>query len=430
MKTTKEKKAKSPPIQSPKGMHDILPQDQPAWERVRRAAREIAEYYNFRRLDTPILERAELFERGVGETTDIVEKQIFTVTTKGKERLVLRPEATAPIARAYIEHGLGQLGLPLKIYFEGPMFRYEQPQAGRSREFHQIDFEIISHEIDAVYDAQVILVFCRLLETLKLKDLGILLNSIGCKNCRPPYRKELQDYYKNLKNQLCEDCKRRLEVNPLRLLDCKEEECANLKKEAPIIIDHLCGHCHSHFKAVLEYLEELSLPYNLDHHLVRGLDYYTKTVFEVVAQGANFSLGGGGRYDYLIEMLGGRSAPAVGWAAGIERIIEAMKAQGVNLTPKPKAKVFLIHIGELAKKKSLGLIETFRRADIPVTEALGKESLKAQLRSADKAGSPLALIFGQKEAYEESVIVRDLKSGLQESVPIGKLVETIKKKLR
>ncbi len=426
----KPKKPKPEIIQSPKGMHDILPQDAPLWEKVRKTAKEIAEFYNFQKLETPILERAELFERSVGETTDIIEKQMFILTTKGKERLALRPEATASIARAYIQNGLSQLGQPVKIFYEGPMFRYEQPQAGRFREFHQVDFEIISHEDDPIYDAQVILVLCRFLEALKIKNLSATLNSIGCKGCRPPYKKELQNYYKNLKDQLCPDCGRRLELNPLRLLDCKQEKCETLKKEAPIIIDHLCDHCHDHFKAALEYLDELGLPYTLDHHLVRGLDYYTKTVFEVFTEGVSSSLGGGGRYDYLIELLGGRSAPAVGWAAGLERIIEVIKSQNINLGLRSRPKVFLIHIGNLAKKKSLRLIEDLREADIPVSESLAKESLKAQLRAADKASSPLALIFGQKEAYEESVIVRDLRSGLQESVPLKKLVETIKKKLK
>jgi len=411
-------------------MHDILPQDQPLWEKVRKIMREIADFYNFVRLDTPILERAEVFERAVGEATDIVEKQMFFVQTKSKERLVLRPERTGALTRAYIEHGLSQLGSPFRVYADGPMFRYEQPQAGRFRQFHQIDFDIISNEDDPIYDAQVILVFCRLLEALKIKNLTVAINTIGCKNCRPAYRKELQNYYKNLKDSLCGDCLRRLEINPLRLLDCKQGKCLELKKDAPIIIDHLCAPCHNHFKAVLEYLEELSLPYNLDHHLVRGLDYYTKTVFEVFSQGADFSLGGGGRYDYLIELLGGRSSPAVGWAAGLERVIEVIKSQNINLGIKSKPKIFLIHIGDLAKKKSLLLIEELRKADIAVTESLAKESLKAQLRVADKIGSPLALIFGQKEAFEESIIIRDLKTGLQEVVSLKKLAGVIKKKLR
>ncbi|MEK7555165.1 MAG: histidine--tRNA ligase [Patescibacteria group bacterium] len=424
----KPKSQKQPPLQSPKGMHDRLPEDQYIWEKIRRTAEDIGDYYNFQRIDTPILEQAELFERTVGEATDIVEKQMFTLTTKGKERLVLRPENTAAIARAFVQHSLSQRGLPLKLFYEGPFFRYEQPQAGRLREFHQIGFEILSMEDDPIYDTQVILVLFRLLETLKLKGFTVSINSIGCKNCRPLYRKELQAYYRPLKGELCADCVRRLDTNPLRLLDCKEEKCRTLKDEAPIIIDHLCTHCHAHFKSVLEYLEELKISYTLNHHLVRGLDYYTKTVFEITSESLPFSIAGGGRYDYLIELLGGRPTPAVGWAGGIERIIEAMKLQGISTAPKAKPKVFFIYIGDLAKKRSLGIIEELRRHHIDVAESLGRESLRAQLHNADKLASPLALIFGQKEAFEESIIVRDLTNGAQETIPLAKMIETIKKR--
>lgn len=426
------KKAKSARVtpQSPKGMHDILPHDQFLWERVRRALRETAEFYNFLRIDTPIVERAALFERSVGETSDIVEKEMFYLDVKGLDKLVLRPEGTAPVARAYLEHGLSHLGLPLKLYYEGPMFRHEQPQAGRFRQFHQIGFEIIAGNSDPVYDAQAIIVSLRLLEALKLKNLTVKLNSIGCRNCRPPYRKELLAYYRDKKDGPCADCKRRLAQNPLRLLDCKREECQPMKKEAPLFVDHLCAACHNHFKTVLEYLEELKLPYLLDHTLVRGFDYYSRTVFEIAAEGSEGSLCGGGRYDYLTEQLGGKSAPAVGAAIGIERVMEAMRAQNVVQPPRQKPKVYLVYLGDLAKKKSLRLLEQLREGDIAVFESLGKESLKAQLRAADKMGAPLALIFGQREAFEESVIVRDLKTGAQETVPFAKMVETVKKRLK
>ncbi len=427
----KSKKAKqiSPP-QAPKGMHDILPAEQPYWDRVRKVAKDIADYYNFLRIDTPLLEKIDLFERSVGAPTDIVEKQMFTVTTRGKETLVLRPEATASVARAYIEHGLSQMGLPLKLYYEGPMFRYEQPQAGRYRQFHQLGVEIIATDNDPIYDVQVILVFVRFLESLKLKNISIVLNSIGCKNCRPAYRRELQNYYRSHKESLCEDCARRFETNPFRLLDCKEEICQPLKENAPIIIDYLCSECHKHFKIVLEYLEELGLSYRFNHKLVRGLDYYTKTVFEIMIGESTSAVGGGGRYDYLIEMLGGKSAPAVGWAAGLERIIEEMKVQGVLVGVRQKPKLSLIYIGDFAKKRSLLLVEEFRRAGLDITESLGRESLKSQLRIADKIGSPFALILGQKEVFEESIIVRDLVTGAQETVSLARVIEIIKRKLK
>ncbi len=417
-------------LQSPKGMHDVLPEEQPFRDRFRRAAREVAECYNFARIDTPILEPAELFERSVGQSTDIVEKQLFIVQTKGRERLALRAEGTAPVARAFVENGLSRLGSPFKIYYEGQFFRYEQPQAGRTREFHQVGFEILSSSDDPIYDAQILLTASRFLEAFRLKNLKILINSIGCKNCRPEYRRELQNYYKNLRGRLCEDCQRRYETNPLRLLDCKQEQCGAFKEDAPIIVDNLCSACNAHFKSVLEYLDELKLPYALEHRLVRGLDYYTKTVFEIVADGFDASLSGGGRYDYLVELLGGRTTTGVGWAASAERISAALRAQGISLPVKARPKVFLIYIGDLAKRRSLKIIEDLHKAGIGVDESLGKESLNAQLRAADKAASPIALIFGQREAFEESVIVRDLRTGFQETIPLRKIVEAIKKKLK
>jgi len=431
MENTGKTKAKKQVLQSPKGMHDILPQDQPLWDRVYRIARDVSEYYNFKHIETPMVERSELFERSIGEATDIVEKQMFTFKTKSRESLTLRPEGTAGIARSYIQHGLGQLGLPLKLYSAGSMFRYEQPQAGRYREFHQIECDIISVESNPIYDAQAILVFCRILEVLKIKDLRVAVNSIGCKSCRPVYRKKLQAYYKSHKRALCAHCVSRLDKNPLRLLDCKEEKCRALREDAPIMIDNLCKVCREHFKHVLEYLDELELPYMLDHYLVRGLDYYTKTVFEIfTGEETVNALGGGGRYDYLIEMLGGKITPAVGWAMGVERVIEHIKTQGINIGIRAKKKIFIIYIGELAKKKALGLIEELRKNNIDVDESLGRESLNAQLRIADKSGAPLALIFGQKEAFEESIIIRDLATGIQETVPLEKMAASVKKKLK
>ncbi len=417
-------------VQSPKGMRDILPPDQPIWEKIRKTIKNVADFYNFFRIDTPIAESVDLFVRSVGEDSDVVEKQMFYLEGRTGSRLVLRPEGTAPVARAYIQYGLSHLSQPLKLYYEGPMFRHEQPQAGRLREFHQLGFEILSSENDPVYDAQIILAGMRFFEGLKLKDVTIVLNTIGCRTCRPNYRRHLLDYYKDKKKELCADCARRLATNPLRLLDCKEEKCRELKKEAPIMADYLCSQCSAHFKSVLEYLEELQLPYTLDHYLVRGFDYYSKTVFEYTIEGVDFVLGGGGRYDYLIESLGGKASPAVGLAIGLERVIEVLKSRQLTVKVKTKPKLYLVYIGALAKKKSLRLIEDLREAGLDVAESLGKESLKGQLRAADKAGSPLALIFGQKEAFEESVIIRDLKTGAQETVPLKKMVESVKRKMK
>lgn len=408
-------------------MHDILPGEQPYWEKIRKTAAAIAESYNFLRIDTPIAERAELFERTSGETSEVVEKQMYVFKDKDGNRLALRPEGTAPVARAYLQYGLNHLAHPLRLYYSGPMFRYEQPQAGRVRQHHQIGFEIIGDESDPIYDAQAILVAYRLVEELKIPKLTIHINTIGCKNCRPVYRRRLQDYYRS--HSACRDCRRRIVSNPLRVLDCKDEMCQPIKSGAPAFTDSICSACNTHFRTVLEYLEELVLPYLLNNTLVRGLDYYTRTVFEITAEGADAALGGGGRYDYLTELLGGRAAAATGFALGIERLALIMKQTGVSVAAKIRPKVFFIQIGALAKKKSLSIIERFRNANIEVLESLGKDSLKPQLRMADREAARLALIFGQKEAFEESIIIRDLQSGAQETVPLGKIVEEVKRRL-
>lgn len=422
----KNKRAAS--FQLPKGTHDILPQEQLWWEKARKEIKEAADFYNFSRIDTPIIEEAGLFEKSVGESTEVVEKQMFVFKTKGDDRLVLRPEGTASVARSYIQNGLSHLGQPLKLYYIGQFFRYERPQAGRYRQFNQAGFEILGGDDDPIYEAQTILPIFRILEGLKIKKLLIKVNTMGCKTCRPTYIKKLQVYYKSYQKQLCKDCNRRLQINPLRILDCKEPECQKIKEGSPSILDSICSFCNKHFKAFLEYMEELGLPYQLDTHLVRGLDYYNRTVFEIFAEGFDFALASGGRYDYLVEIIGGRQTTAVGGAIGIERAIEVMKASGVNIPIKNKPKVFLIYIGQLAKKKSLALIEEFRKNNIDVKESLGKDSLTAQLRSANKEGASYALIFGQREAFEESIIFRDLKSGIQETIPLKKIVNELRKR--
>lgn len=424
-------------LHSVKGTHDILPQDQFIWEKLRKEIRNVAEIYSFSRIDTPILENLDLFERGVGETTDIVEKQMYTLTTKGGDRLVLRPEGTSAVARAYIQHGLSHTSQPLKVYYEGPFFRYENPQAGRYRQLHQVGFEVIGGESDPIYDVQVMVAILRLLKSVKIKNPSIHINSIGCKICRPIYKKKLLKFYKNKKKEICKDCSRRMAENPLRLLDCKNEECEKVKKEVPSIIDDLCAICRKHFKGVLEYAEELKLPYQLNPFIVRGLDYYIRTVFEVFAEiespegvkVLSSALGGGGRYDYLFEALGVKNVPAVGAGLGLDRIADVIKNSKINLPAKQKNKVFLIAIGIEAKKKGLELVEEFIEEGINISESMGKNSLGAQLGAADKAGAVLALILGQKEVFKESIIVRDMKTGVQETVLLKKVVMEIKKRI-
>lgn len=425
----KAKKVKKTVIQSPKGVYDVLPVDQPRWDLIRREVEKIAERYNFGRIETPVIERAELFEKTVGEATDIVEKQMFFLKNT-KDRMVLRPENTAGVMRAYIEHGLSHLPQPARFYYFGPMFRHEQPQRGRFRQFFQVGFEVIGGISDAVYDAQTILIFYRLLESLKIGKMNVQVNSVGCRSCRAVYRRRLVDYYKDKK--VCRDCKKRLSANPLRLLDCKGEKCKEIKEDAPVILDSICEDCNCHFRSVLEYLESVSVPYNLNHHLVRGLDYYNKTVFEIFSEDVDLALAGGGRYDYLMEMLGGASTPAVGGAIGLERLLDILSKRKISKSLKDdnKTKVFLIYIGNLAKRKGLILLDDLRKSGIRVNEAFGKVSLKAQLKQADKEGAIVSLIFGQKEAFEDSIIVRDMETGSQETIPLDKLIKVVKKKLK
>lgn len=425
-----KKKKKAALFTSPKGMHDILPNEQIWWDKVLKTTKDIAAFYNFMKIETTLLERYELFERGIGIDTDIVSKEMFFVKGGRNDKLVLRPEGTASIARAYLQHGLSHLGQPVKLHYVGSMFRRENPQAGRVRQHHQAGFEIIGGNSDPIYDAQIIQVFCRLIEQVKIKNFSIHVNSVGCRICRPHYRKRLVEYYRKKEKKLCSDCKRRLKTNPLRLLDCKVPSCQPFKEGSPSLMDNLCVSCSSHFKVVLEYLDELSLPYALDNYLVRGMDYYNRTVFEIFADGYDSALVAGGRYDYLIDAIGGRMTPGVGGAMGIERLIGVMKLREIELSPPPGAKVFLIYIGDIAKKKLLSIIEEFRKSGIRVAEAFGKDSLSKQMQLANKAKAELALIFGQKEVYEESIMVRDLKSGVQENVPLKKIIDEVKKRLK
>lgn len=424
-----EKKVKIT-LQAPKGMHDILPEDQPLWDRVSKYARSTAEFYGFQKIETPIIENADVFLRTLGEGTDVVEKEMFFVKGGGKDKYVLRPENTAAIARSFLEHGMSHRPQPVKLWYQGPMFRKEQPQARRFREFHQIGFEIFGGNVDAIYDTQVILASLRVLEAAKVKNLVIHINSIGCRICRPHYRKRLLDYYRKHEKELCVDCRRRLKVNPLRLFDCKNESCAPIKAEAPSLLDNICVSCGSHLKLVLEYLDELSLTYTLNPHLVRGLDYYSKTVFEVFADQNPLAIAGGGRYDYLVETMGGRPTPGTGSSIGMERVVEIMRSEPQAMSKVSRPKVFIVYLGDLAKKKALKLIEEFRKANITVRESFGKDLLKRQMTIADKSEAQLALIIGQKEVFEDSIIVRDLKSGVQETVALDRVIDEVRKRLR
>ena len=408
---------------APRGTQDILPEDQPYWRHIQEHIHHICQLYGYQQLDTPIFEATPLFVKGVGEATDIVEKEMYSFKDKGGEFLTLRPEFTAGVVRAYLEHGMHVLPQPVRLYSIGPAFRYDRPQAGRYRQFHQFNVEAIGEQDPAV-DLEVMSLAWQFYEELGFKGLSFQLNSTGCPRCRPRYLKVLVEYYSQHVDEICDDCRRRLERNPLRVLDCKEEACQPIIAAAPPITDYLCQECAQHFETLMGYLDALGRPYTLNHRLVRGLDYYTKTVFEVWAEGigAQSAVCGGGRYDGLAEVLGGPPTPGVGFASGLERVILTMKFQGIEVPPLPSPKIWVAYLGQKAKITALKLLADLRSAGLGATCAFGDRSLKAQLRTANKSGAAFALILGEEEVRAGQVVVRDMAKGEQRAVALEEVV--------
>lgn len=431
--TEKKTRKRMKPIQAVKGMKDILPPEQYIWEHILDTSRKMCQDFGFGRIETPIVENTDLFRRGVGQVTDIVEKEMFSFETQGGDKVSLRPEGTAGVVRSYIENGMSRWSQPVRLYYDGSMFRYDKPQQGRYREFHQFGVEVLGEDSPAI-DAHVIYLAWKIFQKIGIKDVSIQINSIGCATCRAKYKKLLTDYYDMKINKLCTDCKRRLEKNPMRLLDCKEEKCMQVAAGAPQIIDNLCPDCHNHFKSVLEFLDELEISYVLNSNLVRGLDYYTRTVFEIWADSDDAdarqtSLGGGGRYDGLVGLLGGEETPAVGFSFGVERVAEKVMKLNLDLEPKGDKDIFLVQLGDLARRKVMRVFDKIIDTDISVGESVGRGSIKSQLRMANKAHAKLALIIGQKEALDNTVIVRDMKSGMQETVIMDNIVKDVRRML-
>lgn len=420
-------------FQAPKGMHDILPEDQKYWRYIMKKAESLLEFYGFEIMDTPIVESTDLFVRSVGEGTDIVEKEMYAFKTKGGDSLALRPEGTASICRAYLENGMNVKPHPVKLYYSGPMFRHDQPQQGRYRQFHQLGIETIGDSAEII-DAELIFLAYKLLDSVGLDNYFVHINSIGDNQCRPGYLRALKDYYKNKLKKVCPNCKLRFKTNVLRMIDCKEPECREVAKEIPQFVDFLDEECRSHFKHVLEFLDETKIPYILDPTLVRGLDYYTRTVFEFLPEqgdGSQTSVLSGGRYDRLIDLLGGSKTPAAGWAMGLERIVLAMKEKNVHVPEThPKPKIFLVQLGEAAKRKSLNLFDSFRKAGIETKSSLGRDSIKSQLRIAHRLEARFTLIYGQKEALDGTIILKEMETGVQETIPVEKIVDEVKKRLK
>ncbi len=428
-------------LESLRGMKDILPREGKEWSQVYRKAMDIAEAYGFQYMETPVVEPSSLFIRSIGRGTDVVDKEMYVFEDKDGMRVCLRPEFTASFARSYIQHGMLNLPQPVKVWTWGQLFRHDRPQAGRYRQFHQFDCETFG-EFDPVIDAELISVAYNFLRDLGI-ETTVHINSIGSLEDRQNYTMELVVYLKTKRSYLCEDCKKRLVKNPLRVLDCKQEGCKIVVQDAPQIIDWLSPKSKNFFMSVIEYLDEMKVEYTLDSTLVRGLDYYSDTVFEIFAntgeEGSQSALGGGGRYDSLIEQLGGRPTPACGFALGMERVIHALAkakqlestqivGQGSLVTRIPK--MFFAQLGEQARRRSLLLIEDLRRKGVTVDFNLAKSSLKAQLEIADKIGATHTVIIGQKEVQDDTAIIRDMDSGIQETIDQKKLYQEIIKKLK
>ena len=407
---------------APRGTSDILPEEQPYWRYIEREVVNVCQLYGYERIDVPVFEDTQLFTRSVGEETDIVKKEMYTFEDKGGNMVTLRPEGTAPVCRAYLEHGLHNLPQPVKLYYIASIFRYERPQAGRYRQHYQFGCEAIGDD-DPALDAEVIDMAWKFFVSLGLQRLSLNLNSIGCKQCRPQYLTALKNYYADHVQELCQDCKMRLKRNPLRLLDCKKPLCQQVANSAPRSVDHLCQQCNEHLNRLKRYLDLLGIPFVINHCLVRGLDYYTRTVFEVQPEeeGAQSTLGGGGRYDGLIEELGGKPTPAIGFATGIERIIVNLKRQCVPVPPLPGPQVFIACVGDEARDEATKLASTLRRNGIGAIEALGGKSLKAQLRQANTLGVRYVVIIGEQEVNTGTVILRDMTTARQKTIPLDQL---------
>ncbi|MBQ2740595.1 MAG: histidine--tRNA ligase [Clostridia bacterium] len=414
-------------INIPKGTKDVLPAESYKWQFVERVAREVAASFNVKEIRTPTFEATELFQRGVGNTTDIVNKEMYTFLDKGNRSMTLKPEGTAGVGRAFIENGLQGGVLPLKMFYITPAFRYERPQAGRLREFHQFGVELFGAK-GAEMDAEAIMIANTLLKKLGI-SVSLKLNSIGCPECRKRYNEALKAFFAPHIEALCYDCKTRFEKNPLRLLDCKEEACKKINAAAPSILEYLCEDCAQHFEKVKEYLEIAGVEYEIDERIVRGLDYYTRTVFEFVASGigAQGTVCAGGRYDGLIEELGGKSVPAVGFAAGLERLLIVMEQCGAEI-PQPKTPtVYFAGMDEQSRKQCFRLCTQLRAAGVLAEIDQMERSIKAQFKYADKLGVQYVAVIGESELADGAMNVKNMATGESEKVAFEAAVEYFSK---
>ena len=406
-----------------RGTRDILPSEIKMWQFLENNTRAVFESYNYAEIRTPVFEQTELFTRSIGEDTDIVGKEMYTFNDKGERSITLRPEETAPVVRALIENNLlGQNEL-VKLYYIGPMFRYERPQAGRSRQFHQAGVEVLGSS-DPLIDVEVIELGLRYFIQIGLKELEVDINSVGCKKCRPKYKEELKKYFKGRARDLCETCQGRLEKNPLRILDCKEPKCQKAIENAPSSVDHLCQECGDHFNKVKAYLDEYGIKYKLSKRLVRGLDYYTKTTFEIISRslGAQNAVCGGGRYDTLVEELGGRSTPAIGFAIGLDRLVMVIQDQKIKLPEDQRLQVYIATLGDAAKEKGFEVLRDLRNMGIRSDMDYQGRSLNSQLKTADKLKAQFAIIIGDDELKNGLAVIRSMDEKTQEKIKFDEIL--------
>lgn len=403
---------------APKGTVDIVPGKSEKWQVMEDVFRSEAELNGFGEVRTPVFEHTELFLRGVGDTTDVVEKQMYTFEDKGGRSITLRPEGTAGAVRAMLENGLYNAGYPVKLYYLTSCYRYEKPQAGRLRELHQFGVEMFG-AAEPVADAQIIAMALSAFKRLGLEDVGLQLNSIGCPECRKEYHKALKEYFTARKDQLCDTCLSRLERNPMRILDCKSPECQEVAQGAPKITDYLCEDCKAHFAKVQEFLTALGIEFEIDPGLVRGLDYYTRTVFEFPSKSLGFALGGGGRYDGLVEEFGGKPTPGLGFGLGLDRILMALEAQQVEFPQLPKCEMYIATMGEEAQKKAFLLLDELHRCGIPADTDLCGRGLKAQMKYAGKIGAKFTMVLGDNELQEGKAEMKNMKTGEKRKIAIN-----------
>ena len=403
---------------APKGTADIIPGTSEKWQVMESVFRSEAELNGFSEVRTPVFEHTELFLRGMGDTTDVVEKQMYTFEDKGGRSITLRPEGTAGAVRAMLENGLYNAGYPVKLYYSIPCYRYEKPQAGRFREFRTFGVELFGAAEPAA-DAQIIAMGVSALHRLGLEDVGVQLNSIGCPDCRKEYHKALKEYFTAHKENLCQTCLSRLDRNPMRILDCKSPVCQEIAKDAPKITDYLCEDCRAHFEKVQSYLTKLGIPFELDPGLVRGLDYYTRTVFEFPSKSLGFALGGGGRYDGLVEELGGNPTPGLGFGMGLDRIMAALEQKNTEFPAPNRCEVYVASIGDKALEKAMELVDALHKCGIAADCDLCGRGLKAQMKYANKVGASYTLVLGDEEIEKNSADLKNMKTGETKGISLG-----------